>query len=325
MLPEKYTPKKFCKEFVEIRRHSGQLVQIMATVMGLKPLMDDWIQARSIPRYKKLCKQYGLHLRLDAVFSYRRSKNDFSEVSGKELLTTTKAFGKPLSQCHPSDSIHVFISRSKNNLEQGFRYGWYPLAINKKIIDRPLIDGFKFGYYLGYPSCCVDFFQKHNNWSKYSHFYETFRNATNKNFCYLNNPFLKDDTFSYIYHIPCSYNCSQTSMLGRKIRSAILKEEPGFIYLLDQYLCLPLLVFYERKAYLFSGSLKNDKLTYKGVCYVGQMRQNNLHENMLKKGDAVEIEGSTVIVLNRGRLTGKITCKTNGFAPEFPFFIQFHE
>jgi len=323
MMLEDYLPKKFCKEFVQVRGHSGQLTIIMATVKGIKPCMDDWIDVDRYEEYCKICKDYGLFIKPDAIFSSVREDQIPLNVIGREYLTTTKAFGFPFDSSNNKGRVHVFISKLKERLENCFKNGWYPLIIKNRIINKPLIDAFKFGYDLGYPECCINFFQKYNNWSKYSYLYEAFKNTSKNEYYYFCNPFTKDVTYSYIYHMPCAYNCKTTIELVKRVRSVIYEEEPEFVKKIDWHLKLPLLVFYERKFYAFEGEIKNNKLYYKKVFFIGQMPENNLYETDLRKGDCVFLEDKDVVILKKEKLIKRIKWQKKDFAPEFPFIIQF--
>ena len=57
---ETYIPKRFCREFVNIKGFSGQLTMIMATVKGIKPSMDDWVSVDRYDGYRKICKDFLL-------------------------------------------------------------------------------------------------------------------------------------------------------------------------------------------------------------------------------------------------------------------------
>lgn len=324
MIHKKFLPKKFCREFVELRRHSGQLSMIMATIKGVKPAMDDWINIEIYPRYLKICKKYGLVVMPDAIFDTIQKKDIPSTVIGRERLCTTMAFGLPFN--HPNATngrIHVFIAKKKENVEKVFKNGWYPLIIKNRVIDRPLIDAYKFGFDLGYPNCCIDFFRKYNNWCRFSFLYEVFKNTPIKNYHYFCNTFTKDTTYSYAYHMPCSYSCPETIKLVNEVKKVIKEEEPGFAAKIDRYLELPLLVFYERKYYAFEGEIKNEKLYYKKAYFIGQMPENNLYEQDIRNGDCLFLEDKDVIILNKGRLTKRIKWHKKNFAPETPFLIQF--
>ncbi len=300
-----------------------QLPLIMATVKGLKPAMDDWVDAARYGKYVKACKKYGLLIEPDAVFQVTPLKNIPLNCIGREHLTTTKAFGAPYKKRMKIGSIHVYIARSRKNLEKALFNGWYPLIIKGRLIDRPLADAYKFGYTLGYPSCCIRFFQKFNNWFSYSHLYESFKNTGRKTPHYLSNPFNKNMTYSYIYHIPCSYHCASTMRWAAQIRDSIRSEEPGFVKLADERLKKAYLVFYEQKIYAFDGMIKNKRLFYKKAYFLESDRENNIYGNDINKGDSLLVEGRDVVILKKGRFVKRIPCVEKKFAPEFPFITAF--
>lgn len=320
---ESFLPKKFCRDFVQVKGNSGQLVMIMATIKGIKPCMDDWIRIDRFDAYLKVCSRYGLLVEPDAIFKMASKKSLPMEVVGRWRLTTTIAYGLPLNRPEKDSLVHVFVSKTRKHLDSALKNGWYPLIINNRVIDKPLADAFKFGCNLGYPECCVQFFRERNNWYKYSYLYEIFKNTPENEYHYLCNPFIKDVTYSYIYHMPCSYNCKSTIDLTKRIRGAIYEEEPGLVEVIDKHLKLPLLVFYERKFYAFEGEIKSKRLYYKKAYFIGQMPENNLYEGDLKRGNCVFLEGKDVVILNNGKLVKKIKWRRTEFAPEFPFIIQF--
>lgn len=326
---EYFVPKKFCREFVEIKGYSVQSTMIMATVLGIKPCMDDWVRADKFEEYRKICKKYGLYIMPDTIFNVVENNTIPLGVIGRENLTTTKAFGSlfsktKLKSTDKNDAVHIFISKSKKDLGACFKNGWYPLIIKNRVINKPLIDSFKFGYGLGYPQCCVAFFQKYNNWTKYSFLYEIYKNTPKGKYRYLCNPFTKDATYSYTYYMPCFYNCPTTLDLSAQIRAGIQKEEPEFVKAIDRHLKLPLLVFYERKFYAFEGEIKNNKIYYRKAYFIGQMPENNLYEADLNKGNCILLDDKDVVILCNGKLIKRIKWKKRYFAPEFPFIIQFH-
>ena len=65
---ERYIPKKFCREFVEVKQSSRQLVMFMAVVLGIKPAMDDWVPKKGFEALKRVCRRYGLLLKSDVAF-----------------------------------------------------------------------------------------------------------------------------------------------------------------------------------------------------------------------------------------------------------------
>ena len=314
-----YIPKSFCREFVEIKGDAGQIGMYMALVLGFKPLMDDWVAIKKLEEFKKVCKRYKLYVREDAVF-LNVNKDDLPKnIIGRQYLTTTSAYGLPLNTVN-TGAVHLFLSRKRSLLKKGM---WYPLIIKDRVIFQLKADLLTYGYALGYPECCIRFFRKFNIWTKYSHLYEIYKNTQGRP-SFLCNPFLKDTTYSYIYHMPCSYNCENTVNLVKGLRDKIRKREPDFVNLTDRYLKMPFLVFYERKIYCFEGkSLGNNHLKYRKVYFVGSDKTKDIYGQDLKMADALRLEARTMRLLRKGRVVKTIAIPLTNFAPETPFLIQF--
>lgn len=318
MFKQELIPKSFCKEYVELKGNLTQLSMFMAVALGIKPLMDDWIEVNKIEEFKKVCKQYGLKVREDIIFLNPKEENISDKVLDRGRLTTTKAYGFSLKSKNEGQ-IHLFISKDNKLLKKGM---WYPVIIKNRAIFQPRIDSLKYGYVLGYPECCIRFFRKYNNWLKYSYLYEAYINTIGKPsfFC---NPFLKDTTFSYIYHMPCSYSCSETIKLAELLRREIRKREPELIEQVDRKLKMPFLVFYERKFYCFNGVLKKDKIYYKDVYFPSPEISKDIYGEDLRESDALNLKGRTIVLYKKNKLFKKIEVSLNNFAPEYPFLIKF--
>lgn len=318
MIFQRYIPKSFCREYVQIKGDAAQLSMFMSTVFGIKPLMDDWIPVDRVEEFKKICKQYGLKTREGVIFQ-QVAKEDFpDDVLGREYLTTTNAYGYPLDS-KKKGQVHLFISKDQKLLKKGM---WYPVTIKKRVIFQPRMDGLNYGYVLGYPECCIKFFRKYNDWLKFSNLYEAYLNTKNKPqfFC---NPFLKDLPFSYIYHMPCSYSCAATIEIVTKLRNEIKKREPEFVELTDKCLKLPFLVFYERKFYCFEGTLKNNEIKYRKAYFAGPDPSKDIYGEYFKEADTVRLQGRELIILKNNRVIKKANIKLSDFAPEYPFMIKF--
>lgn len=318
MFLESYIPKSFCREYIEIKGHSVQLGMFMAVVLGLKPLMDDWIPLAKLSAFKKVCSKYGLYVKEDVIFKCLPKEDIPDKVIGKENLTTTTAFGYPLGS-RADGEMHLFVVKDKAFLSQAM---WYPVIIKNRVIFQPRIDSLKYGYVLGYPDCCIKFFRKYNNWFEYSYLYEAYRNTKAKP-SFLCNPFLKDSPFSYIYHMPCSYSCEATKKLAGKLRDEIARHEPEYVRRADKCLKMPFLVFYERKLYCFDGVLEGNRIKYTKFYFPSHDRSKDFYSGYFKKANEVRLEGRNLLFFKDGRPTAKVEVKKNPFAPDQPFFIDF--
>ena len=137
------------------------------------------------------------------------------------------------------------------------------------------------------------------------------------------NPFLKDTPFSYIYHMPCSYSCEETIRLAGKLRKEIKKREPEYSGLIDRYLEMPYLVFYERKFYCFEGTLRGNEIKYTDFYFPSPDAAKDTYGQYLQRADSLRLQGREVILLKRNKVLNKIEVGLTDFAPEYPFLIQF--
>ncbi len=312
-----YTPRNFCREYVEIKKGSGQLMQFMATVLGIKKSFDDWFPLNRIDEIEKICKDYDLNCKFDWIFV---PQEDVSRViSGGKRLPTTKMLGFPFEERHKdmeNASVHVFFSKSKENLELAFKNGWYPLIIKNRAIHKPYIDILRFGYFLGYPNCCIDFFRRYNNHFIYNYLFEVLKNTKTEPHIYC-NPLLKDNTFSYIYHMPCSYNCKATVDYAANLRKSILKLEPELVQKADEMLSKPFLVFEEQNAYLFEGHIENNLILYSGFVFIGN-KANDAFSDIMRQGNKIKIGKNEIVFCQDNEEIAKKGRKPNG-----GFIVQF--
>ncbi len=315
-----FYPKNFCRDFIEVKGNSGQLIVFMAVVLGLKPFMDIWIKQDRLKAFAKMCKKYGLYLKVDCLFKNVLQAKIKDKAIGGTTLTSTVEYGLPQEVDFSRARVHVFISRNKNLLRKGM---WYPVIVKDRVFWPPRADILRYGFVLGYPDCCVKFFRKYNDWSSYSYLYQTYRNS--KKYSYLDNPLLKDDYYSYIYHMPCSFNCKKTVSYVKKLRGEVKKREPKFIKMVDERLKLPFLVFYEKKIYAFKGKLLNNKeLLYSEIYFVNAESERNVYMEELAKGNRLKLNGKIIYIYNGKNKVNTIESTKEGFAPETPFLVQFN-
>lgn len=310
---EPYMPKRFCKEFVELG--ISQIPLIMATVKDIKPLTDIWVDKRRYTEFERVCKQYGLLYQPNVVFiksTQERIKNAIDSYT----LTTTKTLGVPFSPELKEGSIHVFISQSKEHIYNANRFGWYPIIVKGRVINKPFMDHLRFGEVLGYPDCCIDFFKNHNK-AGVSTPYETYRHTKGGCSYYCNN-IPNFFSFSYIHHYTCSFNCKKTIRLAKKIEKEILKEEPELVKRIRTEAVRPLMVFGERNAYIFDGTVKNNTIHYKDVMFIG-MKEHNKHEEKLKYGNKVTVKEHVIEILSDDKIISVIQKQK----PEDGFLLTF--
>jgi hypothetical protein len=317
---EIYWPKKFCREFVSARGHSVGLSALMAVVSGHKPCVDVWVKPSDLPSFLKAVRRYGLIAQKDIAFQMASRQTLSPDIVGKDRLSTTIAYGfnsKPPGR----GKYHVFVAKSKEALTKAFALGWYPVIVGNRVIDRPLADGFKFGEALGYPECCCEFFRQKNNWLRFNFLDEIYRRTKGK-LSYLCNPLGRDSTYTYISHMPCSFNCKETHKKAASFREFLIAEESQFAQRIDAHLQLPYLAFFERKIYAFDGQVKGNSIVYKSAYFVGLNEDFNPYLGRLSKANELRLEGNNVILLKNGQQKDIIKNEASNVPGEAPFIVQ---
>lgn len=319
LLQNIYKPRHYFQDLMEIKKSGLQLGLYFALILGYKPLLDDWIHKDRLEEFRKACRKYGFHVREDVVFRNIAKKDIPHSVLGRERVTTTSAYGLPLST-KTDEEVHVFLAKDRSALKKAM---WYPVIIKDRVLFSPRIDHLKYGYVLGYPDCCIRFFRTYNNWLDRSYLFEAYRN-TKSAASFLCNPFLKDTGFTYIYHMPCAYDCAETIRRTGQLRKEILKREPLFVQKTDRYLKMPFLVFYERKFYTFEGNFNAQGfLSYRKAHFVSPDRSKDAYGRDLDEANGLKLEGRTIHLYRKKKFFKSFSVPLKSFAPEYPFLMQF--
>lgn len=315
----KYRPKKFCREFVD-ESLDKQLPLIMATIKGLKPVSDIWIPCNKYEIFLEICNKYKLLHYPNGIFI--QAPNPYlSEIYKKYpdyRHSTTKVIGKPFSKKNihrNTGSVHIFITKREELLTDAVKYGWYPQIINHKLIEKPPIDLLHFGEVLGYPDCCIEFFNK-NHKQDIPIYFNRLLNTKGKNSIYCNN-ILNHVSYSYVHHTSCTLDCKKTISWAKKIEEAVYEEEPEYVELIRHALKLPIITWGEKNSYVFDGIINDNTIKYKDVVYIGDERDNRYGE-LFKSGNAVKVFDNRIEVKGNRKIT-----YIRKDVPEFGFILEF--
>jgi hypothetical protein len=296
---------------------ANQLHSFIALVHGIKPSMDMWIRPEGWSAFEKLVNYFGLVYHLNAYFD--STDNNLSSIPQHLIATTRASFAKAYVG---NVEAHVFVAASRNQLQEVVSRGWYPLLIDGYYIQKHLADYVPFGKALGYPSCCCDFFQKHNNWYCENTYYRSFQNTTFGKHNILSNGLLRHTAFSYIPHMPCSFNCESSKIYARQLRDIICAESLVYAEQIDLQLSSPTLCLSEQKIFRFDGELKSlTEIFYKHCQLVTPTRVNEPLYYLLAEGDQCVIEVNVLRVFKRGKPIGSYLATGNKKGPEAPFFV----
>jgi len=309
-----YRPKEYCREYAKIS--CGQLPQLIAVRKGLKPVLDEVIPIEKYQRFKSVCSKYGLMVKPGWRFVEVDESRILSSIDG-DKLTTTKFFGLPFSERHKEGLVRVFIAKDEENIKLAQRFGWYPLVVKGRALIKPFIDYLRFGKVLGYPGCCIDFFRKYNDHSKYSNLYETYK-STEGELNFLCNCLFFDFTYSLIHHLPCSFNCNETIKYAGALLKEIQYEDPEFAAKIEHYQKLPFLVFGEKNIYAFEGRSKGNEIHYTEGTYIGRPIDNKFSKE-LSEGNRMIVEDKKIEIFRDDKFISKIDKEK----PENGFMLQF--
>lgn len=95
----------------------------------------------------------------------------------------------------------------------------------------------------------MDFFFQKNDWNSFNFPYEIFKGS--KRFDFRCNPFWKDVGGSYVYHMPCAFDCAETVEWVEKVRDSLVETDADYVVALDRRLKFPVLSVREQKTYAF--------------------------------------------------------------------------
>ena len=195
-------------------------------------------------------------------------------------------------------------------------------------MNKPFIDHLRFGKYLGFPDCCIDFFRRFNDWKLYSHPFETLKNtkkikgkAIGSYYC---NNLLMDESYFFIHHLPCSFRCESTIAYAKKLEEKIREVEPDYVNKTIELLKSPFLVFGEKDFVIFKGKLSGEKSNY-----VLEYDDCNYFRNLAREEDSIDffdpikagnkifIDNSWLIIMKNNSVLKKIKKKEEWFAIDF--------
>lgn len=308
--------KAYASDYIRLR-NDAQYPVFLAVVLGVKDSFDEWIPTDKYDEFVNMCNKYGLHVEPDVIFTTPPDSSDKEGVIGGQNITTTYKVAEPFDKKKEGD-VHVLVARTKEKALEAKKAGWYPVVINGRLINKPFVDHLRFGRALGFPDCCVKFFGKYNNWKFYSHPYESFKNTTSPSY-YCNN-FLMDHSYSFIHHIPCSYDCKKTIEVARETEKKIAEVDPDFVEEAKRLLKKPLLVFDERNFVIFDGKLENNVLTYSQCQYFENLAKPEDRIDFLddiKRANKIKIGENKLTIMSNGSVVREVEKKKEWFAIGF--------
>jgi hypothetical protein len=205
----------------------GLFPQFAALVAGFRPGMDVWVHAKSFDEFENLAINEGLCIDSDVAFGPLSPKEQ-ADAIGAQNLTTTFAKAVPLEEAKDEDEIHVFLGKTESIVKNLRSSGWYPVVVNGRVMQKPFIDHLQFGRLLGYPQCCINHFERSNDWVRTNTYAVSFLHSEGR-FDYRTNCFGKHRNFSLNFHMPCSFNCAETIQFSSRLERYLEDSEKDYI------------------------------------------------------------------------------------------------
>jgi len=202
----------------------------------------------------------------------------------------------------------------------------YVISKDKKVAKDLISDFTKNGFkninkFLGYPSCCIEHMNSQNPWSR-KIIYESCKSS--KKISFLTNNlfnfrgrlkpeknalkkmtiyFQKNDQIAhlllrlnFISHIPCSYDCKKSTVIGKETYNLLEKYYPKLCLEIRSILSKPVLFFDLFKWIVFDGKIDKDmNLHYKKIVPPVSLIDSKLIKTF-SSGDNIKVNKKSIKV-----------------------------
>ena len=276
------------------KEYWNQSVLFFDMYCGIKKAMDFWVADNRFDVFVSLCNKYNILYLTDVKFVPLQDNQGIKKkVIWWGSLTSTKFMWEDI-QSEKKWNIHVVLSMSQKHLDDIYKYAWYPIISDGRVLHKSQQDIQDFGDALWYPHCCRKFFFEKNNWNEYSFLYEIYKKS--QVFDYRCNCFWKDNPYgegySYIYHMPCNFWCETTIEYAKQVEQKLLEQwEQDFLQACQDHLKLPCLVVREQKIYAFKWQVnkENNEISYSKSFFLWNPKEWNFSE-YLEKWNRIQIQ-----------------------------------
>ncbi|MCI0722867.1 MAG: DUF483 domain-containing protein [Acidobacteria bacterium] len=312
-----------------IRRLKGNswLLPLYAAVLHqVRRSMDDWVPVGSLEEFKLLMNRLGMTVLEDCIFQQIGKQE---RVPGAESAPTTRAraFGiGAMKHLRGWNEVHVILSTKREWAEETLHAAWYPLAVSGgRILPRPKIDALRLGLAFGYPKCCVDSFQKQNDWKAQSQLVVTYRRSVVN---WRVNCLTKHTPYMTVFHIPCSQDCAESIAMSDSVLEAVRSFDESYAKSIRDFLAGTFFVLNEDAIFkLYNANVLSERIVqFNGVENVIQSRPASRSaqaiEKILSEATYAEIQDGVVLTSNGAREYFYESSFRFGWF-EDPFFVVF--
>lgn len=269
------------------------LPEVIAVRIGVKPVMRIPVSANfGYKKFSSLCESLGLVTSLsDYTVKAPYTKQD--------VLAAGSAEGDHF----------MYVSLKQELIEEAKKYD--------------LHDQDRFGKLMGYPQCCIDYYQRVSNSAPQHEVFDYFQ--TKRPFFWQNNYLLRFNTHYYLHaYFICSFDCWKSRKKGDEIFQAIGDFDETYARKIEYHLKLPILLdetmpggimhnWDRLKGIVFNGELVGARVYYKGQFSLWQ----GSYFPVFAEADSAEITGSKIILRKNSVLTRELPRTDHSFFMRF--------
>ena len=249
-------------------------LELLYLTQGVKPLVRLKLKNKQLDYIKLFCKNRSLSYNMS---DYKVIENvDNSKAGFSNQLTHI-----PLSS--DNGDFLIFISKDP--------------AI--KNISFSNISDDKLGQLLGYPECCINFFNRNKSLArKYNMDYvPLILKNEQMQAPYLINNIIRYFGYSLISHFPCTYHCENSIKIARKNLEILGKCVPDIAVMLKKKL-KSLVIFTEKHGIYYSNTYKREKTNYgdkiKFLDFFASNKRSELYKKVKKRNQFTVIEKNII-------------------------------
>jgi hypothetical protein len=310
-------------DLVDVRGSEQQLCQYVAVLSGIRRSLDDWIPISRFDAYKRFAARLDLFIEVDCLF---KSIGHDAPVFGSNYMPTTRAIGACYPQgadSNPATSVHVVVSSRSDWAAEALASSWYSVAVDGRIVRKPLVDHVRFARALGYPECCIQFFVRNSNFATLNTPAQVAQASTNIH--WEANCLAKHTPWMTIFHMPCSFDCRATRDYTTAVLSEVRHLDLGYAQKIETFLRQRFLLINEILCYALvdAHTSAGGRIAYDGAVYVGYGEGNDRYGPILAMGNELEIADGILFVWNGGQLIEGLETSCARGIMDVPIVLEF--
>jgi len=249
-------------------------LELIYVLEGIKPVARLMIKQENYEETKSFLEKHNLYLTKSDFKVIKLDKGPYSN-KGEKVSLKDKRIGKYL----------VYISKNKSDVKKAKKYE----------SDN---DHNKLGTILGYPSCCIKFFEK-NNKKQEKRFNDYLLTSLNQSkgyiFPFQNNIAARHFDLALLSHFPCNLHCKKSEKQAEERLKIIEKYSTQYEAILHKMLKQSIIYTENYGVFMLKDAKLKDKiLTYSGILATKEnsltslLRTNNklkiINKNHIKVG-----------------------------------------